>query len=86
MRCCIPRFHPATDVRQELTSLPGANCAYPLGLFFPCLSKDGYAKVSVKYDARGNKTEVVYYGVEGNPCLRKYYVDGKLILEQPGKP
>ena len=32
----------------------------------PCLHKDGYAKVTVKYDERGNCEEQSYFGAEGH--------------------
>ena len=35
----------------------------------PCLSNDGYAKFTAKYDDRGNQIETAFYGVDGKPCL-----------------
>jgi len=37
----------------------------------PCLHKDGNAKLTRKYDDRGNLIEECYYDAVGNPCLHK---------------
>ena len=37
----------------------------------PCLTKNGYAKITNQYDERGNCTEGAYFGIDGKPCLSK---------------
>ena len=39
--------------------------------YIVCLCNYGYAKWVSKYDERGNRTEVSYYGIDGKPCLHK---------------
>ena len=35
----------------------------------PCISNYGYAKVTLKYDERGNQIEIAYFDEEGKPCM-----------------
>jgi hypothetical protein len=37
----------------------------------PVLTKDGYHKLTLKYDGQGNVREWAYFGVDGQPVLHK---------------
>ena len=42
-----------------------------------CADAEGIHKYMYKYDARGNQTEMSYYGVSGNPCIDREGVHGR---------